>query len=166
VDIYNAAVPGRLATADLEPVSVQSRLDWFRAHSPRKYPIWVAEDRTQIAGWLSLHEFYGRPAYHKTAEVSIYIAPASQGQGLGKELLRLAIAQCPNLEIHTLLGFIFGHNHASLKLFAGCGFQHWGCLPRIAELDGIERDLTVMGLRITGKTITDRLDNNPILWNC
>ncbi|WP_026103020.1 GNAT family N-acetyltransferase [Pseudanabaena sp. PCC 6802] len=149
VDIYNAAVPGRLATADLEPVSPQSRLDWFRAHSPGKHPIWVVDDRDRVSGWLSLHEFYGRPAYYKTAEVSIYIDPAYQRQGLGKELLRSAIAQCPSLEIHTLLGFIFGHNHASLKLFTSCGFQHWGCMPRIAELDGIERDLIVMGLRLT-----------------
>lgn len=149
VDIYNAAVPGRLATADLEPVSLQSRLPWFRAHSPGKHPIWVVDSQTHIVGWLSLQEFYGRPAYYKTAEVSIYIAPADQGKGIGKELLRLAIAQCPSLEIYTLLGFIFGHNDASLRLFAGCGFQRWGCMPLIAELDGVERDLVVMGLRIT-----------------
>jgi L-amino acid N-acyltransferase YncA len=149
VDIYNASIPGRLATADLEPVSIHSRLDWFRSHSHDKHPIWVVDTQTEIAGWLSLNEFYGRPAYYKTAEVSVYMALAYQGKGLGKELLRLAIAQCPSLEIYTLIGFIFGHNHISLRLFAGCGFQHWGCMPRIAELDGIERDLVVMGLRIT-----------------
>jgi phosphinothricin acetyltransferase len=148
VDIYNASVSGRMATADLEPVSVQSRLGWFRAHNPNKHPIWVVDDRSGIVGWLSLHEFYGRAAYHKTTEVSIYISPAWQGKGLGKELLRLAITQCPNLGIYTLMAFVFGHNLPSLKLFAAFGFERWGCMPRIAELDGIERDLIVMGLRI------------------
>lgn len=148
IEIYNAAIAGRLATADLEPISVESRLDWFRAHSSVKYPIWVVDYQGEIAGWLSLQEFYQRPAYHKTAEISIYIATAWQSKGLGKELLRNAIAQCPNLGIYTILGFIFGHNQPSLKLFASFDFEQWGCMPKIAELDGIERDVIVLGLRI------------------
>jgi L-amino acid N-acyltransferase YncA len=148
IGIYNASIPGRQATADLEPISVESRLDWFRSHSPDKYPIWVIGDRGEITGWLSLQEFYRRPAYHKTAEISIYIASAWQSKGLGKELLRHAITQCPNLGIITILGFIFGHNHPSLNLFASFGFAQWGCMPKIAELDGIERDVIVFGLRI------------------
>ncbi len=50
----------------------------------------------------------------------------------------------------TLLGFIFGHNTASLALFARFGFARWGELPRVAALDGIERDLVIVGLRIDG----------------
>src|SRR6185295_19383940 len=30
VDIYNAAIPGRLATADTEPVSLESRQSWIQ----------------------------------------------------------------------------------------------------------------------------------------
>ena len=30
VEIYNAAVPGRSATADTEPISVASRIAWVR----------------------------------------------------------------------------------------------------------------------------------------
>ena len=30
VEIYNAAIPGRLATADTAPVSVEARRGWFR----------------------------------------------------------------------------------------------------------------------------------------
>lgn len=149
IEIYNATIPGRMATADLEPISVESRLDWFHAHNPGKYPIWVVDYQGEIAGWLSLQEFYRRPAYYKTAEISIYIAQAWQSKGLGKELLRHAIAQCPNLGIYTVLGFIFGHNYPSLKLFTSFGFEQWGCMPKIADLDGIERDLIVLGLRIT-----------------
>jgi L-amino acid N-acyltransferase YncA len=149
IEIYNAAIPGRLATADLELISVESRIGWFHAHSPVKYPIWIVDCQGETAGWLSLQEFYQRPAYHKTAEISIYIAPTWQSKGLGKELLRHAIAQCPKLGIHSILGFVFGHNQPSLKLFASFGFEQWGCMPRIAELDAIERDLVVLGMRIS-----------------
>ncbi|KYC38324.1 phosphinothricin acetyltransferase [Scytonema hofmannii PCC 7110] len=148
VAIYNAAIPSRLATADLEPVSVESRLAWFKGRSPLKRPLWVLEVDGKVTGWLSLQSFYGRPAYHATAEISIYIAPEYHRRGLGQQLLSQAIHKSPSLGIKTLLGFIFAHNLPSLKLFETFGFQSWGHLPNVAELDGIERDLIIMGLRI------------------
>ncbi|MEH2071905.1 MAG: N-acetyltransferase family protein [Nostoc sp.] len=148
VAIYNAAIPSRMATADLEPVSVESRLAWFKARSPSQRPLWVIEVEGVIAGWLSFQSFYGRPAYSTTAEISIYIAPAFHRCGLGKQLLAQAIQESSNLGLKTLVCFIFAHNQPSLNLFATFGFQQWGHLPKIAELDGIERDLVIMGLRI------------------
>jgi phosphinothricin acetyltransferase len=149
VAIYNAAIPGRMASADLEMVSVESRLAWFKGRSPLQRPLWVMEVEGAIAGWLSFQSFYGRPAYSKTAEISIYIAPAFHRRGLGRQLLAQAINESPSLGLKTLVGFIFAHNHPSLKLFATFGFQPWGHLPQIAELDGMERDLVIMGLRIS-----------------
>jgi phosphinothricin acetyltransferase len=89
--------------------------------------------------------FYGRPAYHKTAEVSIYIAPDYQNQGVGKKLLDHAIAMCPQLNISRLVGFVFAHNASSRRLFGSSGFKEWGFLPHIAELDGIEQSLLILG---------------------
>lgn len=152
VAIYNAAVPGRLATADLEPVSVESRLAWFHEHLPHTRPIWVMEvpglSANSIAGWLSFQSFYGRPAYHATAEISIYIAPTHQRCGVGRQLLTKAIYSSPSLGVKTLLGFIFAHNQPSLQLFESLGFQRWGYLPKVAELDGVERDLIVLGYKV------------------
>ena len=148
VAIYNTTVPSRLVTADLEPVSVESRVKWFQDHSPARRPLWVAEEDARLAGWLSYSSFYGRPAYDHTCEISIYLAPESRGQGLGSLLLRRAIDHAPQLQVTTLLGFIFGHNEPSLRLFEKHGFTRWGCLPRIAVLDGVERDLVIVGLRV------------------
>lgn len=149
VAIYNAAIPSRMASADLEPVSIESRLNWFRGRSPSHRPLWVVEEDGIIVGWLSFQSFYGRPAYNKTAEISIYIKPDFQKCGLGRKLLAQAIEQSPNLGIKTLISFIFGHNQPSLKLFTNFGFKPWGHLPNIAELDGVERDLVIMGLRVS-----------------
>ena len=153
IEIYNAAIPSRLATADLEPISVESRRAWFRSHDDR-YPVWVmvigshdiqSDQNEQILGWLSLQMFYGRPAYHQTAEVSIYIDPQSQGKGIGKKLLGHAIAQSSSLNISKLVGFIFAHNMASRRLFEKFGFTEWGFLPEVAELDGKEQSLVILG---------------------
>jgi L-amino acid N-acyltransferase YncA len=155
VAIYNSTVPSRLVTADLEPVSVESRLAWFHAHGPQARPLWVVEEAGKVIAWLSFTDFYGRPAYSRTAEVSIYLAEEARGKGLGKQLLEAALAQAPALGIDTVLGFVFGHNEPSLRLFRGFGFSPWGTLPRVAVLDGVERDLVILGRRLSGMDPAD-----------
>lgn len=149
VEIYNAAIPGRMATADTTPVSVESRRAWFDEHNPQRRPLWVAEDGGAVVGWLSFQSFYGRPAYSATAEVSVYVAPGLRRRGVGRALLARAIEHAPRLGLKTLLGFIFGHNQPSQRLFAAFGFERWALLSRVAELDGVERDLTIVGRRLT-----------------
>lgn len=150
VEIYNATIPGRMVTADTEPVSVESRVPWFHAHNPRTRPLWVYEGSGHVCAWLSFNSFYGRPAYNPTAEVSIYVAESHRRRGLGRELLIEAIARAPACEMSTLLGFIWAHNEPSLRLFEAHGFARWGHLPRVAVLDGIERDLIIVGRRVGG----------------
>jgi len=147
VRIYNAAVPGRMATADTDPVTVGSRRAWFAEHTGAR-PLWVAVADDAVVGWLSFQSFYGRPAYRATAEVSVYVAPGAQRKGVGRELLSRAVDAGPALGLRTLVGFVFGHNAPSLALFEASGFRRWGLLPRIAELDGVERDLVIVGRRL------------------
>jgi len=149
VGIYNSAVPTRVSTADTEPVAVEDRAAWFRAHDPSRRPLWVMEDGGEIIGWLSLGDFYdGRPAYHATAEVGVYVSRERRGKGLGRRLIEEAISRAPGLGIKTLTAGIFAHNEASVALFEGFGFERWASFPKVAELDGVERDLLVLGLRL------------------
>jgi phosphinothricin acetyltransferase len=150
VAIYNAAIPGRMATADTAPVSLESRQEWFHEHVPGRHPLWVAQGGSSILGWLSFQSFYGRPAYRATAELSVYVSPRHQRAGIARGLLARAVQEAPRLGVRTLLGFVFGHNQPSLALFAGFGFERWALLPRVAELDGVERDLVIVGRRVSG----------------
>ena len=105
VAIYNAAIPGRTATADTEPVTVEERREWFAKHDPARRPLWVAEIDGEVVAWIGLSSFYGgRPAYDATAEVSMYVAPDHQKRRLGRELMERMIAACPRLGVTTLLG--------------------------------------------------------------
>jgi phosphinothricin acetyltransferase len=149
VGIYNAAIRGRISTAQLEEVSVDQRLPWFHEHSPESYPLWVAEIDGQIAGWLSFHPFIRRQAYRGTAEISIYVHEKFRRAGLGRALLEEASARAPNLKINALVGCVFGHNASSLRLFERMGFERWGFLPRIADVDEVERDLVMVGLHVS-----------------
>ncbi|MFC4162598.1 GNAT family N-acetyltransferase [Epilithonimonas zeae] len=151
VEIYNSTVASRLVTADLEPVSVESKIDWFHQHNSEFRPLWIVLDSEKnIVGWVSFQDFYGRPAYQKTAEISIYIDEKYRGKGLGRLILEYAIEKSNDLGIENLLAFIFAHNLPSLTLFEKFGFELWANLKNIAELDGEKRSLIILG-----KTIKD-----------
>lgn len=148
IEIYNSTIPSRMVTADLEPISVESRLEWFKEHDPNTRPLLVLEQEKIVIGWLSLQSFYGRPAYQATAEVSIYIAEKYSRQGWGSYLLKYGLTMSQKWQVNTFLGFIFAHNYPSINLFQKFNFEQWGYLPKVAKLDGVERDLVIMGLRI------------------
>lgn len=145
VEIYNATIPSRMVTADTEPVTVESRRNWFHEHSAAFRPLWVVEESNRVVAWLSFSVFYERPAYHRTAELSIYVDERYRRQGIGRELLRDAIQHAPAIGVDALIGLIFAHNQPSLALFLNFGFTRWGLLPRVTRLDGIDRDVVIVG---------------------
>ncbi len=148
IDIYNAAVATRMSTAQLEPVTIESRRDWLGDHTPDRHPFWVIEYDGAVAGWLTFKAFIPRCAYHGTAEISVYVDEKFRRRGIARKVLEEAMARAPSLEINAMVGLIFAHNQASLKLFERLGFERWGLLPRIANLDNVERDLTIMGRHV------------------
>ena len=145
VEIHNAAIASRISTAQLEPVEVEERRDWFRAHSPDRYPLWVIQIDNAIAGWLSFREFLPRQAYRGTVELSVYVDEKFRRRGIGRRLLQEAIARAPHLSLHTLVGLIFAQNEPSIELFRALGFERWGLLPGVARVDQQTRDLAIFG---------------------
>lgn len=145
VEIYNQAIPGRLSTADTELVTVASREKWFQEFNHDHYPIWVIKVNHQIVGWISLEAFYGRPAYGKTAEISIYFANDYHHQGLGQQALQFVEAQLPKLKINTIVAFIFSHNLPSQGLFKKNGFAKWAHLPDVAVMDDKLYSVDILG---------------------
>jgi len=148
--IYNSIIPSRMVTAELEPVTVESRRPWLAAHNPQTRPVWVLEDEAAggVVGWMSFDTFNVRAAYGGTVMIAIYLAESHRGRGLGRALLAHALAVAPQHGVHTILGYIFGHNTPSLRLFATMGFAQWAYLPRVAVLDSVERDLVIVGRRV------------------
>jgi L-amino acid N-acyltransferase YncA len=148
IDIYNATVPTRMVTAELEPTTVEARLPWFHEHAPDRYPFWVAESDSRVIGWLDFKKLLPRCAYRGTAEISVYVYEKFRRRGVARRLLEEAIARASSLGINAMVGLIFAHNEPSLRLFDRLGFERWGLLPRVARLDGIERDLAIVGRHI------------------
>jgi L-amino acid N-acyltransferase YncA len=145
VAIYNTSIPGRLATADLDLISVDSRRSWLLEHAGSRHPLWVYENEGTVVGWLSLSVFYQRAAWDATAEISVYVNPSHQKQGIAAKLVAEAVSRAPTLGLTSILALIFGHNQPSLNLFRRFGFEDWGQLLQVCELDGIKRDVMILG---------------------
>lgn len=63
-------------------------------------------------------------------------------------MLAKAVEECPRLGLQNLVGFVFGHNEPSLALLRKFEFKEWGLLPGVAVLDGIPRDLVIIGRKL------------------
>ena len=153
VEIYNFAVATRESSCDLQPTSVAARRESFTNHTSSRRPLWVAEDREipeqGVLGYLGFFHFMNeRPGYFITADLAIYLHPEAQQKGLGSYLLGESIRHAPSLGIEVLTATIFASNAGSVRLFAKHGFEQWGFMPRVARLEGVERDLLLFGRRL------------------
>jgi phosphinothricin acetyltransferase len=92
-------------------------------------PYLVIEDASGVLGFAYCNWFKPRPAYRFSAEDSIYLAPVTQGKGLGKSLLVELMAQAERCGVRKLIAVIGDlANLGSVGVHRACGFQHVGVL--------------------------------------
>lgn len=148
VEIYNASIRGGAVSTNTRPATVTRSRGWFRQHKAAGKPILVAEDSGRVIGWLSIRPFFRRPAYDATAKVLVYVAPEARGKGVGTKLLNSAISRVPSAGVNTLVCYLLSGNEPARRLFEESGFAKWGHFPAVATVEGVERDLVVMGRHI------------------
>ena len=112
----------------------------------------VAREIEQVIGWAALSPVSAREAYAGVAEVSVYVAEPSWGNGVGRLLLDALVSASETAGVWTLQASIFVENEASIALHAACGFRSVGTRERIGCLNGRWRDTLLMERRskVTG----------------
>ncbi len=92
-------------------------------------PYLVVEDASGVLGFAYCNWFKPRPAYRYSAEDSIYLAPTTQGKGLGRLLLIELMAQAERCGVRKLIAVIGDSaNQGSVGVHKACGFTHVGLL--------------------------------------
>ena len=107
----------------------------------------VARRGRRVAGWAALSPVSSRAVYSGVAEVSVYVAAAARGQGVGRLLLEGLVAASEEAGFWTLQAGIFPENAASLALHRACGFRVVGRRERLAQLHGVWRDALLLERR-------------------
>jgi len=147
--IYNQAVKQRFCTAQLKPVSMKERKEWFDAHNPDDFPVFVVEDGEVLAGWVSLGPYReDRQALAHVAEVSYYVNENERGKGLGSKLMAYAVGVASEYGFTVLIAILLNRNPASIGLLHKFGFKEWGRMPGIARIDEQLADHLYYGLKL------------------
>ena len=107
----------------------------------------VARENGAVVGWAALTPISQRACYRGVAEVSIYVASAARGQGVGTALMSRLADDAGAGGIWTLQATVFPENEASLALHRRAGFRVIGRRERIAQLDGVWRDTILLECR-------------------
>jgi len=111
----------------------------------RHLPYLVAVRGDEVLGYAYANYFRPRLAYRFCVEDSIYLAPAAQGQGVGRLLLAELIAQCERAGARQMLAVIGdSQNHGSVGVHRALGFEPTGLLKSSGWKFGRWLDVVLM----------------------
>jgi L-amino acid N-acyltransferase YncA len=140
--IYNVEVLDSTNTFDMVPRTEAQQETWLAIHQG-VHPVIVAVGAPEmtggpvgaggqvVLGFASLSSYRERQAYAATAENSVYVDRAAQGQGVGRALLAELLVLAKTHGFHSIIARIAGHNEVSIALHRSAGF----------ELVGVEREV-------------------------
>jgi len=133
--IYEEGIRGGDATFETETPTWER---WDAAHSDVRL---VAERDGVVVGWAALSPASARHCYRGVGEVSVYVAEAARGAGLGRKLLEELVGRSEQAGYWTLTAGVFPENEASVRLHRSCGFREVGVREGIGEAGGVWRDV-------------------------
>ena len=141
-EIYAEGIATGNATFETEVPDWET---WDRTHlTPCRF---VAERDSSLEGWSALSGISDRCVYGGVAEVSVYVAAASRGRGVGSALLEHLVRASEDEGFWTLQAGLFRENEGSLRLHEQAGFRLVGCRERLGKLDGRWRDVLLLERR-------------------
>ena len=147
LDIYNHYVVNSVATFDVEPQTLDEKLEWFRLSTTLPYCAVVADIDGDVLGFASLGPFRSKAAYRHTVENSVYVRPERQGNGIGKALLTRTLKIARASGLRAIIARIAGDNPASVALHERCGFGHVGIEREVGYK--FERWIDVVVMQLT-----------------
>ena len=141
--IYEEGIRGGNATFETEAPS------WERWDTAHPQPRLVAERGGAVVGWAALSPVSDRCCYDGVGDVSVYVAEAARGSGVGRALLEALVERSERAGYWTLNAGVFPENEASIRLHEACGFREVGVRERLGRLDGVWRDVVLLERRST-----------------
>ncbi len=122
VEIYNHYIETSIVTFETELVS-RDEMGTRMENLYEDYPWIVYERGGKIEGYAYASPWKARSAYKNSVEISVYIRPGSQGQGIGTSLMRELLDRIEERNLHSVIGGIALPNAGSVALHEKYGFE-------------------------------------------
>ena len=143
--IYREGIRTKMATFEKEE-ELPTGEKWF-ASKMEHLTFKAIDDDGTLLGFATCSAVSKRRVYAGVAEVSVYVANAAKGQGIGTALLQHLIDASEEAGIWTLQAGIFAKNEVSIKLHHKLGFRTVGIREKIGQLDGEWLDTALLERR-------------------
>ena len=125
------------ATFDEAPLALAAVRDWmagFAGTGPHR--LRMARDGDRLMGWCSSQPYRAHPAFARTIETSVYVAPDAARAGVGSALYEGLFAGLAGQGLHRAVVGIALPNEASVRLHARFGFRTVGVFDEYAHKNG------------------------------
>ena len=123
-DIYNHYVVETHSTFDDEPMSMETRREWFSHYADSgRHRVFVATDDGRVIGFATSSRFRPKPGYNTSVETSVYLAPEAIGKGEGTKLYTELFKSLQGEDLHRAYAGIALPNPASIALHERFGFK-------------------------------------------
>lgn len=118
------------ATFTIHPRSVE---DWVKKWQRSRdfYPWLVAVAGDEFLGFAKASPFRDNDAYAWTVEVSVYVRPQHQTQGIAKQLYSQLFARLHLQGYYTAVAVVTGDNEVSLRFHERIGMRRAGELKQV-----------------------------------
>lgn len=120
-----------IATGDALPFSDDFDLDTFQSHWFGPHTAYVAVTEPGIVGMYKLGANYPGLGSH-VASATYLVAPAAQGQGIGRALVEHSLAEARETGYAAMqYNYVVSTNAPAVELYKRLGFAIVGTLPRV-----------------------------------
>jgi L-amino acid N-acyltransferase len=123
LEIYNDVIATTTAVYSEEPVTLESRLEWWAIRTAMHYPILVALEDSAVLGFASFGDFRPWPCYRYTVEHSVHVRGDARNRGVGSALVKALFPRAAALEKHIMIAGVDADNAASIHLHRKLGFE-------------------------------------------
>ena len=135
--LRNHYVVHSFATFDEEPLGREAIQSWF-ASLPTAGPhrLLVAYENERLLGYCSSQAYRTHPAFQRTVETSISVAPEVVRGGIGSALYTHLFEVLANQGLHRAVVGIALPNEASMRPHSKFGFKAVGVFSKYAQKNG------------------------------
>jgi L-amino acid N-acyltransferase YncA len=151
--IFGHYVTTSVATFEQIPPTTADWRRRLRDAADRGLPFLIADVDGEPAGFAYASPWRPKPAYSRTVEDTIYLAPRWAGKGLGRPLLDALLTRCAQADMRQVIAVIADTGDpASQALHRALGFTEAGHLRAVGFKHGrwidtllMQRDLATGG---------------------
>lgn len=151
LDIYNEVIATSTAVYSYTPVTLDDRLQWWKARVARGFPVLVATDSSGVLGFSTFGDFRSWPGYRHTVEHSVHVRADMRGQGVGSQLVQALFPRAEALGMHVMIAGVDAANLPSIRFHERLGFEQAGLLREVGWKFDRWLDLVFLQRRIGPK---------------